>query len=97
MASPTVVPGVTDTAVSKTGCDAFTLPTTLATTSAGMSCGRIATPPRLATVSAIRRPETAVMLATTRGSVVPMPSVLVKSTDSRELTPERLGTMKTSE
>ena len=37
------------------------------------------------------------MLATTSGSVVPMPSVLARSTSSRELTAERRGTMKTSE
>ena len=58
--------------MSKTGCEPLTLPTTSATTSVGMSCGMIATPPRRATVSAIRRPETAVMLATTSGSVVPI-------------------------
>ena len=54
-------------------------------------------PPRRATVSAIRRPETAVMLATTSGRVVPIPSVLARSTSSRELTAERRGTMNTSE
>ena len=57
----------------------------------------IAIPPRRATVSAIRRPEMAVMLATTSGSVVPMASVLRRSTSSRELTAERRGTMNTSE
>ncbi len=57
----------------------------------------IAMPPRRATVSAIRRPEIAVMLATTSGSVVPTPSVLVRSTSSRDATAERAGTMKTSE
>ena len=66
--------GSTDTGVSKTGCEPLTLATTSATTSVGMSCGMIATPPRRATVSAIRRPEIAVMLATTNGSVVPTPS-----------------------
>ena len=37
------------------------------------------------------------MLATTSGSVVPTPSVLVRSTSSREVAAERFGTMKTSE
>ena len=57
----------------------------------GCPAGRIAMPPRRATVSAIRRPETAVMLATTSGRVVPIPSVLARSTSSRELTAERPG------
>ena len=96
-ASPTVLCGATVTAVSKIGCDALTLATVAATTSVGMSCGRIATPPRRATVSAIRRPEMAVMLATTRGNGVAMPSVLLRSTSNREVTAERFGTMKTSE
>ena len=96
-ASPTVVCGVTRTGVSKIGCEPLTLPTTSATTSVGMSCGMIATPPRRATVSAIRRPETAVMLATTNGRVVPTWSVLRRSTSSREVTADRRGTMKTSE
>jgi hypothetical protein len=92
-----VVCGVTETGVSNTGWEAFTLATTLATTSAGMSCGRMTTPPRRATVSAIRRPDTAVMLATTSGRVVPTPSVLVRSTDNLESSPDRFGTRKTSE
>ena len=71
--------------------------TELATTSVGMSCGMIATPPRRATVSAIRRPEIAVMLATTSGRVVPTPSALVRSTSSRDDTADRRGTMNTSE
>ena len=37
-------------------------------------------PPRRATVSAIRRPATAVMFDTTRGMVVPIPSGVVRST-----------------
>ena len=69
---------------------------TSATTSAGMSCGKIAMPPRRATVSAIRRPETAVMLAVTIGMVAPLPSVVARSTSSREPTADRPGTMKTS-
>ena len=40
----------------------------------GRSCGRTTMPPRRAIVSAIRRPATAVMLATTTGMVVPEPS-----------------------
>jgi hypothetical protein len=57
----------------------------------------MAMPPLRATVSAIRRPEMAVILATTIGRVVPTPSVLLRSTSSRELMAERRGTMKTSE
>ena len=68
----------------------------LATTSAGMSCGKIARPPRRAIVSAMRRPETAVMFAATSGVGVERPSVEVRSTSRREVTEERLGTMKTS-
>ena len=64
--------------------------------SSGMSWGRIATPPRRATVSAIRRPATAVMLATTIGRLVPIPSGVVRSTSMRDGTADRLGTMKTS-
>ncbi len=53
-------------------------------------------PPRRATVSAIRRPATAVMLAITSGMVAPLPSPVVRSTSKREATSEDLGTMKTS-
>ena len=91
-----MVVGVTETGVSKTVCEPLTLRTTSATTSVGMSCGMIATPPRRATVSDIRRPETAVMFATTSGSVVPTPSFEVRSTSSREVSDERRGTMNTS-
>ena len=56
----------------------------------------IAMPPRRATVSAIRRPAIAVMLATTSGSGRSRPSVLVRSTSSRDVTEERRGAMKTS-
>jgi hypothetical protein len=45
----------------------------------------------------MRLPEIAVILATTKGSVVPIPSVLRKSTSRREVIAERRGTMKTSE
>ena len=64
--------------------------------STGMSWGRMATPPRRATVSAMRLPATAVMLATTTGTLVPMPSGVVRSTSIRDGTADRLGTMKTS-
>src|ERR1043166_3645560 len=61
-----------------------------------MSCGMTATPPRRATVSAMRRPATAVMFDTTTGTVVPVPSSERRSTSRREATPERDGTMNTS-
>ncbi|CAM5716366.1 hypothetical protein SALBM311S_05223 [Streptomyces alboniger] len=53
-------------------------------------------PPRRATVSAMRRPAMAVMLATTSGIVVPVPSGALRSTSCREPTALRLGTMNTS-
>ena len=74
----------------------MTKATTSATTSSGMSCGMTARPPRRASVSAMRRPDTAVMFAATIGIVVPLPSTLVRSTSRRELTCERDGTMNTS-
>ncbi len=61
-----------------------------------MSWGSTTSPPRRATVSAIRRPATAVMLATTTGIVVPNASGVVRSTSKRDGTDDRLGTMKTS-
>ena len=82
--------------VSCTRSRVLTQATTSATTSAGMSWGRMASPPRRATVSAIRRPDTAVMLATTIGMVVPLPSCVARLTSSRDATAERLGTRKTS-
>ena len=45
-----------------------------------MSCGITTSPPRRATVSAIRLPAMAVMLATTSGSVAPVPSAVARST-----------------
>jgi hypothetical protein len=66
------------------------------TASIGRSWGRTTMPPRRATVSAIRRPATAVMLATTTGMVVPVPSAVDRSTSNREVTSERFGTMNTS-
>ncbi len=53
-------------------------------------------PPRRATVSAMRRPATAVMLATTTGMVVPTASGVVRSTSRRDGTSERRGTRNTS-
>ena len=61
-----------------------------------MSWGITLRPPRRDTVSAIRRPETAVMFATTMGMVLPEPSEHDRSTSIREVTDERAGTMKTS-
>ncbi len=79
-----------------TGSLDFTSATTSATTSVGTSCGMIAIPPRRDTVSAMRRPATAVMLATTTGIVVPVPSAEERSTSKRDATSERDGTRKTS-
>ena len=56
----------------------------------------IAIAPRRATVSAMRLPATAVILATTRGIVVPVASSEARSTSMRLPTAEREGTMKTS-
>jgi hypothetical protein len=53
-------------------------------------------PPRRATVSAMRRPATAVMFDTTTGIVVPIASGVVRSTSKRDGTADRLGAMKTS-
>ena len=78
-ASPMVAPGLIVSGVSKTVWAAFTLPMASATIVVGRSWGMIASPPRRATVSAIRRPEIAVMLATISGSGRPTPSVLVRS------------------
>ena len=55
-----------------------------------------ATPPRRATVSAIRLPATAVMFATAIGIVVPTRSGVVRSTSNREPTSDMLGTINTS-
>ena len=62
----------------------------------GISCGITLIPPRLAIVSAIRRPDIAVIFATTKGIVVPDPSCDAKSTSIRLESSEWLGTMKTS-
>ena len=53
-------------------------------------------PPRRAMVSDIRRPEIAVIFATTIGSEFPMPSFGVRSTSIRLEMPDRLGTINTS-
>ena len=53
-------------------------------------------PPRLATVSAMRRPAIAVMFATTSGIVVPLPSREERSTSKRLVSSEWLGTINTS-
>ena len=96
IASPTVLWGSSVIGVSKTTWRCFTHDTTSCTTAEGMSCGITVMPPRRATVSAIRLPATAVMFATTSGIVAPVPSVVDRSTSSRETTSERRGTMKTS-
>ncbi|SLI68095.1 Uncharacterised protein [Mycobacteroides abscessus subsp. abscessus] len=67
-----------------------------AAASSGRSCGSTTMPPRRATVSAIRRPATAVMFATTMGMVVPDPSTLDRSTSKRDATSVRFGTRKRS-
>jgi hypothetical protein len=94
--SPTGSCGPTVMGVSYTTCRPLTHEMTSVTTSMGMSCGMIAIAPRRATVSAIRRPATAVMFATTNGMVVPEPSLEARSTARREPTSERAGTMNTS-
>ena len=95
-AAPTVSSGESRTGVSYTGCRDLTHASTSATTSTGMSCGMITSPPRRATVSAIRRPATAVMLATMIGMVAPEPSGVDRSTPNREATDDRVGTRKAS-
>ena len=96
VASDTESSGSSTTGVSRTRSRLLTNSTVCCTAVIGRSCGRMTMPPRRATVSAIRRPATAVMLATTTGIVVPEPSALDKSTSNREATSDRLGTMKTS-
>ena len=95
-ASATVWVGDSSMGVSKTRCRALTKATTSATTGSGMSCGITVSPPRRATVSAIRLPAIAVMFATTRGTVAPVPSSVARSTSYRLATAECRGTMKTS-
>jgi hypothetical protein len=69
---------------------------TSVTTASGISCGITVNPPRRATVSAIRRPDIAVIFATTKGIVLPVLSGLRKSTSIRLVTLERDGIIKTS-
>ena len=95
-ASETVSVRASVIGVSWTMCRCLTQDTTSATTSIGMSCGMTVMPPRRATVSAIRRPATAVMFATTSGIVVPEPSLAARSTAYRESMADRPGTMNTS-
>ena len=95
-ASDTESSGAKVTGVSTTRSRLLTKSTVCCTAVIGRSCGRTTIPPRRATVSAIRRPATAVMLATTTGMVVPEPSLVDKSTSKRDATSERFGTMKTS-
>ena len=95
-ASATVWCGVSSIGVSKTRWRDFTNRTTSATTGIGMSCGMTVSPPRRATVSAIRFPAMAVMLATTSGRVAPVPSSVERSTSYLLPTAECRGTMKTS-
>ncbi len=79
-ASATVWSGRSSIGVSKTWWRCLTQRTTSATTGIGMSWGITVMPPRRATVSAIRLPAMAVMLATTSGSVAPVPSEVARST-----------------
>ena len=95
-ASATVCCGDKVSGVSKNVWRDLTHLITLSTTSNGISCGITARPPRRAIVSAIRRPDTAVIFATTSGIVVPDPSCEVKSTSMRDASSDLLGTMKTS-
>ena len=95
-ASATVWAGERTIGVSSTRWRVLTQEITSVTTSIGMSWGITTMPPRRATVSAMRRPAIAVMLATTSGMVVPVPSGEARSTPWREPTAERLGTMNTS-
>ena len=95
-ASAAVAVGSITIGVSWTRSRVLTQPMTSRTTSTGMSWGMTARPPRRAIVSAMRRPDTAVMLAAMTGMVVPLPSCVVRSTSRREATSERWGTRKTS-
>ncbi len=80
IASATVWWGASSMGVSRTRWRDFTNRTTSRTTGSGMSWGMTVRPPRRATVSAIRLPAMAVMLATTSGIVAPVPSVVARST-----------------
>ncbi len=95
-ASDTESSGSSVTGVSATRSRLLTKFTVCSTAVIGRSWGSTTMPPRRATVSAIRRPATAVMLATTTGIVVPDPSTVDRSTSNLDATSERFGTMKTS-
>ena len=96
VASDTESSGSSVTGVSTTRSRVLTKSTVCSTAEIGRSCGRTTMPPRRATVSAIRLPATAVMLATTTGMVVPVPSEVDRSTSKRDATSDRPGTMNTS-
>ncbi len=95
-ASDTESSGLRVTGVSTTRSRLLTNCTVSATTVLGRSWGSTTMPPRRAMVSAIRRPATAVMFATTTGMVVPDPSAVDRSTSNRDATSDRPGTTKTS-
>ena len=61
-----------------------------------MSCGITVSAPRRAAVSAIRRPDIAVMFETTSGIVAPVLSVARRSTSIRLVILERDGIINTS-
>ena len=82
--------------MSHTGCRDLIQLTISATASVATSCGSTVRAPRRASVSAIRRPATAVMFAATTGTWEPEPSLVARSTSNREVTEERRGTRKTS-
>ena len=96
VASDTESSGVNVTGVSTTRSRLLTKSTVCCTAEIGRSWGRTTMPPRRAIVSAMRRPATAVMFATTTGIVVPEPSDVARSTSIRDWTSDRPGTMKTS-
>jgi len=95
-ASATASPVCRTSGVSQTGCRDLIQLTISATASGATSCGRTVSAPRRASVSAIRRPATAVMLAATIGTCDPDPSVVARSTSKREATDDLPGTRKTS-
>ncbi len=82
--------------MSQTGCRDLIQPTISATASGATSCGSTVSAPRRASVSAIRRPATAVMFAATTGTCEPEPSDAASSTSNREVIVDRHGTRNTS-
>ena len=97
-ASPTVVCGATEIALSYTGCDRLTLPITSATTSVGIVLWHDGDPRRGAPQSQPCADRRSRSYWRRRGAVwYRSPSVLRRSTSSREVIAERRGTMKTSE